>query len=77
MTALLASVRSAEEALDAAGAGADLIDLKEPLEGALGCVSINNVWRIARTLRSRFPVKPISATIGDLPPEALDELPRA
>lgn len=74
MTALLASVRSAEEAFDAAGAGADLIDLKEPLEGALGGVSIDNIWRIARTLRSRYPVKPISATIGDLPPDALDAI---
>ncbi|MEM5368541.1 (5-formylfuran-3-yl)methyl phosphate synthase [Paraburkholderia azotifigens] len=74
MTALLASVRSAEEALDAAGAGADLIDLKEPREGALGGVSIDNIWRIARTLRSRYPVKPISATIGDLPPDAIDAI---
>ncbi|HWT37860.1 MAG TPA: (5-formylfuran-3-yl)methyl phosphate synthase [Paraburkholderia sp.] len=74
MTALLASVRSAEEALDAAGAGADLIDLKEPREGALGGVSIDNIWRIARTLRSRHPVKPISATIGDLPPDAIDAI---
>ena len=35
MTALLASVRSHDEALDAARAGADLIDLKEPGAGAL------------------------------------------
>ncbi|MBN3758195.1 hypothetical protein G3N95_35135 [Paraburkholderia sp. Tr-20389] len=74
MTALLASVRSAEEALDAAGAGADLIDLKEPRKGALGGVSLDNIWRIARTLRSRHPVKPISATIGDLPPDAIDTI---
>ncbi|MBP0594109.1 (5-formylfuran-3-yl)methyl phosphate synthase [Paraburkholderia sp. LEh10] len=74
MTALLASVRSAQEALDAAGAGADLIDLKEPLDGALGGVSPDNIWRIARTLRSRYPVKPVSATIGDLPSDALDAI---
>ena len=36
MTALLASVRSSEEALDAVQAGAELIDLKEPGSGALG-----------------------------------------
>ena len=40
MTALLASVRSSEEALDAAQAGADLIDLKEPDAGALGGVHL-------------------------------------
>jgi (5-formylfuran-3-yl)methyl phosphate synthase len=74
MTALLASVRTLEEALDAAAAGADLIDLKEPLEGALGGVAIEDIGRIVRTLRSRYPVKPISATIGDLPPDALDAI---
>ena len=34
MTALLASVRSHDEAFDAAQAGAEIIDLKEPDEGA-------------------------------------------
>ncbi|CAB3643152.1 hypothetical protein LMG22037_00478 [Paraburkholderia phenoliruptrix] len=74
MTALLASVRSHDEALDAARAGADLIDLKEPNTGALGGVSPGDIARIVRELRARYPVKPISATIGDLPPEALDDI---
>ncbi|CAH2892737.1 MAG: duf556 family protein [uncultured Paraburkholderia sp.] len=74
MTALLASVRSHDEALDAARAGADLIDLKEPNTGALGNVSPGDIARIVRELRARYPVKPISATIGDLPPEALDDI---
>lgn len=74
MTALLASVRSHDEAFDAARAGADLIDLKEPNMGALGGVSTGEIERIVRELRARYPVKPISATIGDLPPEALDEI---
>jgi uncharacterized protein (UPF0264 family) len=74
MTALLASVRSSEEALDAAHAGADLIDLKEPDAGALGGVSINEITRIVRLLRAQYPVKPISATIGDVPTEALEEI---
>ncbi|KQR76493.1 hypothetical protein ASG35_15720 [Burkholderia sp. Leaf177] len=76
MTALLASVRSSEEALDAAQAGADLIDLKEPDAGALGGVSIDDIAVIVDLLRARFPVKPISATIGDVPTEALDEITR-
>ena len=74
MTALLASVRSEDEALDAAQAGAELIDLKEPNAGALGGLSIGDITRIARELRARYPVKPISATIGDVPVEALDEI---
>jgi (5-formylfuran-3-yl)methyl phosphate synthase len=74
MTALLASVRSQDEAFDAALAGADLIDLKEPDAGALGGLSISDITRIARQLRGRYPVKPISATIGDVPVDALDEI---
>ena len=74
MTALLASVRSSEEAFDAARAGADLIDLKEPGEGALGGVSIGEITRIVDMLRAKYPVKPISATIGDVPTEALDRI---
>jgi uncharacterized protein (UPF0264 family) len=74
MTALLASVRSPEEALDAAEAGADLIDLKEPHAGALGGVAVDEIARIVVALRARFPLKPISATIGDIPTEAFDAI---
>lgn len=74
MTALLASVRSSEEALDAAQAGAELIDLKEPAAGALGGVSLHEITRIVTVLRSIYPVKPISATIGDIATEATDEI---
>jgi uncharacterized protein (UPF0264 family) len=74
MTALLASVRSVDEALDAAQAGADVIDLKEPRAGALGGVATDDIKRIVRALRARYAVRPISATIGDLPNDALDEM---
>jgi uncharacterized protein (UPF0264 family) len=74
MTALLASVRSEDEAFDAARAGAELIDLKEPNDGALGGLSIDDITNIARQLRARYPVKPISATIGDVPADAFDEI---
>ncbi|WP_250436156.1 (5-formylfuran-3-yl)methyl phosphate synthase [Caballeronia sp. ATUFL_F2_KS9A] len=74
MTALLASVRSADEAFDAANAGAELIDLKEPGAGALGAVAIGDIARIVGALRARYAVRPISATIGDLPNDALDEM---
>ncbi|MDR5857187.1 (5-formylfuran-3-yl)methyl phosphate synthase [Caballeronia sp. LZ062] len=74
MTALLASVRSVDEALNAARAGAELIDLKEPHAGALGGVATHDIARIVRTLRAQYAVRPISATIGDLPDDALDEI---
>ncbi|MGF6504440.1 (5-formylfuran-3-yl)methyl phosphate synthase [Paraburkholderia sp. 32] len=74
MTALLASVRSADEAFDAARAGAELIDLKEPDDGALGGLSIGAITTIAQQLRARYPVKPISAAIGDVPADAFDEI---
>lgn len=74
MTALLASVRSDDEALDAAQAGAELIDLKEPDAGALGGLAIDDIVRIARQVRARYPVKPISATIGDVPTDAFDDI---
>jgi uncharacterized protein (UPF0264 family) len=74
MTALLASVRSADEAFDAAHAGAELIDLKEPHAGALGGVAMDDITRIVRALRAHYAVRPISATIGDLPNHALDEI---
>ncbi|SIT38520.1 conserved hypothetical protein [Paraburkholderia ribeironis] len=74
MTALLASVRSDDEAFDAARAGAELIDLKEPNAGALGGLAISEITRIASLLRARYPVRPISAAIGDVPADALDEI---
>jgi uncharacterized protein (UPF0264 family) len=74
MTALLASVRSADEAFDAADAGAELIDLKEPGAGALGGVAIGDIAHIVKVLRARYAVRPISATIGDLPNDALGEM---
>lgn len=74
MTALLASVRSEQEALAAARAGAELIDLKEPRSGALGGLPIAQVGRIAAALRAQYAVKPISATIGDVNSDDVDEV---
>jgi uncharacterized protein (UPF0264 family) len=66
MTLLLASVRSAEEALIACAGGADIIDLKEPAAGALGRLSEATIAAVLRVVAGR---KPASATIGDLPLE--------
>jgi len=75
MIAMLASVRDEDEALLALGAGADVIDLKEPHAGALGAVPLPSIEAIVGRLRAISTV-PISATIGDLPGDALEEMAR-
>ena len=64
MTAMLASVSSIEEARLVATSGADIIDLKNPFEGALGALPILTIRAIVSELNG---VAPLSATIGDLP----------
>ena len=61
----LASVRDRGEALLAAALGADIIDLKEPREGALGAVVHAEQRAILAALGPRRPA--VSATVGDLP----------
>ncbi|MGA7456930.1 MAG: (5-formylfuran-3-yl)methyl phosphate synthase [Methyloceanibacter sp.] len=63
MTLLLASVRDAEEAELAIGAGADIVDLKDPSQGALGALTPESIAACVRQVAGRAPV---SATIGDL-----------
>jgi uncharacterized protein (UPF0264 family) len=64
-TRLLVSARDAEEALVALEAGADVIDLKEPHDGALGMVDADEIRRAVAAVGGR---RPVSATTGDLPP---------
>jgi uncharacterized protein (UPF0264 family) len=64
MTGLLASVVSLEEARLALLGGADLIDLKNPAQGALGALPAEQVRAIVDELRGQ---RPLSATVGDLP----------
>jgi uncharacterized protein (UPF0264 family) len=71
---LLVSVRSADEALVAARGGVDFIDAKEPSRGALGDLPIADVRAIVEHLRDAGLQQPVSATIGDLPMHALDEM---
>jgi dihydroneopterin aldolase len=63
MTLLLASVRDRTEAETAIGAGADIIDLKDPSNGALGALSPRTIAACVDHIAGRAPV---SATIGDL-----------
>jgi len=67
MTRVLVSVRSVTEACEAAAAGADLIDLKEPATGALGALPLATIRAIVSALRGAGMEQPISATIGDGP----------
>lgn len=64
MTKLLASVRTAAEAVVALVGGADIIDLKEPASGALGRLPDATIAAILRAIDGR---RPTSATIGDVP----------
>ncbi|MEM9590186.1 MAG: (5-formylfuran-3-yl)methyl phosphate synthase [Pseudomonadota bacterium] len=66
MTRFLASVRSAAEVELVLAAGADIIDLKEPNDGALGAVAPSVVRECLKAIGGR---KPVSATVGDLPME--------
>jgi (5-formylfuran-3-yl)methyl phosphate synthase len=70
MTLFLASVRDVAEAETALLARADIIDLKDPAQGALGAVDLEITRRVVDLIAGRVPV---SATIGDLPmqPEAI------
>lgn len=66
MSKLLVSVTSAAEALLALEAGADIIDLKNPLEGALGALPLGVVRAAVAMIDGR---RITSATTGDLPME--------
>jgi uncharacterized protein (UPF0264 family) len=64
MTLFLASVRDAAEAELALGAGADIIDLKDPTQGALGALAPRDIASCVGRIEGRAL---ISATVGDLP----------
>ena len=64
MTKLLASVSNLAEARIALEAGVDIIDLKNPIAGALGALPEHEIRVIVSLITG---IKPVSATIGDLP----------
>jgi (5-formylfuran-3-yl)methyl phosphate synthase len=64
MTLLLASVRTPDEARRAIAGGADIVDLKEPAQGALGRLPDATIAAIRHAVAGR---RPTSATIGDQP----------
>lgn len=72
MTGMLASVNSLPEVLLALKADVDIIDLKQPTQGALGALATDAVREIVQAIAGRIAV---SATIGDMPmqPERVAE----
>lgn len=69
MSKLLVSVISAEEALLALEGGADIIDMKNPLEGALGALPLSVVTEAVAAVNGR---RITSATTGDLPMQPIE-----
>jgi uncharacterized protein (UPF0264 family) len=63
MTQLLISVKNLEEAKLAFAAGVDIIDLKDPNEGALGALDLTVTGEIVQQVKGRAVV---SATVGEL-----------
>ncbi len=61
---LLVSVVSAEEARGALAGGADIIDVKDPSEGALGAPAPRLLSEVVRVVGGAAP---ISVALGDLP----------
>jgi uncharacterized protein (UPF0264 family) len=60
---MLASVSNLDEAAMALSTGVDIIDLKDPNQGALGALAMDEIAKIVKLVNGRSPV---SATIGDL-----------
>lgn len=67
MVQMLVSVKNVHEAEIALQGGADIIDLKDPDQGALGALPLSEIRSIIDFVDAR---KPISATIGDIPMDA-------
>lgn len=67
MTKWLASVKSLDEAQALTACLPDILDMKNPAQGALGALSVEQVSEIVQWVSGRCQT---SATIGDLPMDA-------
>jgi len=69
VTKILISVTSLEEARVALANGADIIDLKDPAQGALGALPLDKIAEVVHFVKMQtlHGEKTTSATIGDLP----------
>lgn len=66
-TKLLVSVRDVSEAEAALSGGADIIDVKEPLQGSLGLASPEVLREVIDLVDSRLPVTAALGELADLP----------
>jgi (5-formylfuran-3-yl)methyl phosphate synthase len=67
MTQLLVSVRNAVEAIAAIEGLADIVDVKEPAHGSLGCAIPEIIGKVAAAVRSqRDAALPLSLALGEL-----------
>ncbi|MCU7930793.1 MAG: (5-formylfuran-3-yl)methyl phosphate synthase [Candidatus Thiodiazotropha sp. (ex Codakia rugifera)] len=66
MTRMLASVADSLEVETIIQTGVDIIDLKDPHNGALGALPTERIQSLVEQIAQRCPV---SATVGDLPPD--------
>ncbi|MCJ2080067.1 (5-formylfuran-3-yl)methyl phosphate synthase [Methylobacterium sp. J-090] len=69
---LLVSVRDADEALAAALAGADLVDAKDPVRGALGALPVETV----HALVARVGARAVTSAVAGEPTEGAALAPR-
>ncbi|MBU0772374.1 MAG: hypothetical protein KKE66_13230, partial [Gammaproteobacteria bacterium] len=67
MIRMLASVRDLEEARIVLDAGVDLIDLKQPADGALGALPVDVIRDVVAFVAGRTLT---SATAGNIEPDA-------
>jgi (5-formylfuran-3-yl)methyl phosphate synthase len=71
MTGMLASVTSVVEAEIVLNADVDIVDIKNPHDGALGALEISAVKEIVKLVNNELPT---SATIGDIESDDLNLL---
>jgi (5-formylfuran-3-yl)methyl phosphate synthase len=71
MTQLLISVTNVDEARIAIENGADIIDLKDPADGALGALDIQTVEQVVNFVGN---IKLVSATIGNIEFKTIENL---
>ncbi len=69
---LLVSVRNAQEAVDAADSGADIIDVKEPEFGSLGFAGAAAIRDVVDAVAGRIPVSAALGECLDWPTETKD-----
>lgn len=62
---LLVSVRDADETLAALHGGCDVIDVKDPARGSLGCAGADAIRSVVSAAETWRPEVPVSAALGE------------